>query len=276
MQRASSSRAAASYSALQRAPASSVRVSWPLARPAPGCMRRSVAALLPRAPPLQRWSLSPPLRACASASGPEERVVHSLADSSGAAVTELDLSGGRGGAHEDLVCVNIMCEHVGGVCVCRLSRVLERPSLQSLHTLRLAGNGCARCANARLLLTHAWLTRRRGATGSAACLRACGSCASCECSTCAITNWRRCPQKDYSSWTCWTCAATRCTLPGEQETRAAHDTARRWTRRTAPWFVYSFIRVAMRTRVAHQKVLASLPPFLPSMTSLASFTFDAM
>jgi hypothetical protein len=32
----------------------------------------------------------------------------------------------------------------------------------------------------------------------------------------------------------------------------------------------------MRTRVAHQKVLASLPPFLPSMTSLASFTFDAM
>ena len=110
--------------------------------PAPSCMRRGVAALTQRTVQLQRLGLAPLVRACSSAAGPGERVVRSLADSSGAAVTELDLSG-RGGAHEDLVCVNIMCEHVGGVCICRLSRVLERPSMQNLHTLRLAGNGCA-------------------------------------------------------------------------------------------------------------------------------------
>lgn len=58
-----------------------------------------------------------------------------------AAVTELDLSGSGSQPHGDLVCVNMMCEHVGGVCICRLSRVLERSSLAQLETLRLGGNG---------------------------------------------------------------------------------------------------------------------------------------
>jgi len=60
-----------------------------------------------------------------------------------AGVTELDLSGSGSKPHGDLVCVNLMCEHVGGVCICRLSRVLERSSLAQLETLRLGGNGLA-------------------------------------------------------------------------------------------------------------------------------------
>jgi hypothetical protein len=107
-------------------------------------MRRDLSALLQRARRAQHCLLlPPPLRACSSAAGPSERVVRSLADASGDAISELDLSGSGGAPHADLVCVNIMCEHVGGVCICRLSRVLERPSFAGLRTLRLAGNGCA-------------------------------------------------------------------------------------------------------------------------------------
>jgi len=105
-------------------------------------MRRALAARLLRS------AASPPWRACASTAGPSERVLRSLAPDAGGSgpVAELDLSGTAQQPHADLVCVNIMCEQVGGACICRLSRVLERPSLRDLRTLRLAGNGCVCCA----------------------------------------------------------------------------------------------------------------------------------
>lgn len=40
---------------------------------------------------------------------------------------------------QDVVCKNIMCEHVGDACPCRLSLVLER--LPNLQRLNIASNG---------------------------------------------------------------------------------------------------------------------------------------
>ena len=105
-------------------------------------MRTRLAAALQRAAAAARIARPAPRGFAHDAAPPAARVARSLQDASAAAEpTELDLSG-RGAPHEDLVCVNIMCERVGDACICRLSRVLERPSMQGLHTLRLAGNGC--------------------------------------------------------------------------------------------------------------------------------------
>lgn len=41
-------------------------------------------------------------------------------------------------ASEDLQCRNLLCEKVGGPCICRLSHVLE--SLKDVRELNLAGN----------------------------------------------------------------------------------------------------------------------------------------
>ena len=186
-------------------------------------MRRDIAALLQRARRAQHCSLPPPLRACSSAAEPSERVVHSLADTSGDSVTELNLSGSGGAPHADLVCVNIMCEHVGGVCICRLSRVLERPSFAGLRTLRLAGNGCAHERDAR----HAVFTRvsraSPGALGSRRCRRAFGTCASCVSWTCATTAWRPYRRRGWRScsWTSWTRRGIHSTRG--QETALRHD-----------------------------------------------------
>ena len=186
-------------------------------------MRRDIAALLQRARRAQHCSLPPPLRACSSAAEPSERVVHSLADTSGDSVTELNLSGSGGAPHADLVCVNIMCEHVGGVCICRLSRVLERPSLAGLRTLRLAGNGCARERGAHAVFLARSSRASPGATGSRCCRRACGSCASCACLICETTAWPPYRRRVWRScsWTSWTQRGTRYTR--QQETAPQHD-----------------------------------------------------
>ena len=49
--------------------------------------------------------------------------------------TSLDLS-----ASEALMCTNLMCEHVGDRCGCKLALWLERRALPSLETLSLRGN----------------------------------------------------------------------------------------------------------------------------------------
>ena len=51
---------------------------------------------------------------------------------------ELVLLPETSGETSDLICVNMMCEHVGAPCICKLARCLTRcPNLKSLD---LAGN----------------------------------------------------------------------------------------------------------------------------------------
>ena len=104
-------------------------------------MRRAAAHALLR----HRCSAQPAAaaRCLSGAAASAPAVARALADTaSDDALTELDLSARGKQPHADLRCINIMCEAPGEACICRLSRVLERPSMQRLHTLRLAGNGC--------------------------------------------------------------------------------------------------------------------------------------
>ena len=164
----------------------------------PCCLTRRCAAL-----PMRRAAAHALLRHCCSAppaaaaaarclsgaAASAPAVARALADTaSDDALTELDLSARGKQPHADLRCINIMCEAPGEACICRLSRVLERPSMQSLHTLRLAGNGCVAGAGGarqggceRVRRPDA---RARCGAGSPRCLRACGSCATYACWTC--------------------------------------------------------------------------------------------
>jgi hypothetical protein len=65
-------------------------------------------------PALLRRAAHPPhaYTTAAAAAGADGAVAHSLQDTSRGRPTELDLSGQQGKPHEDLVCVNIMCERV--------------------------------------------------------------------------------------------------------------------------------------------------------------------
>ncbi|RLN97597.1 hypothetical protein BBJ28_00011441 [Nothophytophthora sp. Chile5] len=87
--------------------------------------------LLRRASPpplLRRWRSSSAASEALSASSTS--VARSFRDVArvGAAVSSLQLP-----QSPDLVCRNLMCEHVGDACACRLSLVLERvPQLQQL------------------------------------------------------------------------------------------------------------------------------------------------
>ena len=56
----------------------------------------------------------------------------------GAATTELILRPNPSGEFTDLTCVNMMCEHVGGSCVCKLAKSLSKAP--GLERLDLRGN----------------------------------------------------------------------------------------------------------------------------------------
>ena len=45
----------------------------------------------------------------------------------------------RGDEKSDLMCVNMMCEHVGGPCACKLARTISR--VPNLRRLEIPGHG---------------------------------------------------------------------------------------------------------------------------------------
>jgi Leucine-rich repeat (LRR) protein len=62
----------------------------------------------------------------------------SEATSLGSKCKELVLRPGKAGEPTDLTCVNMMCEHVGGPCACKLAKALA--SVPNLERLDLAGH----------------------------------------------------------------------------------------------------------------------------------------
>ena len=77
---------------------------------------------------------------------PPQRFAVSLAESMKSGLPGLKLRGSS-----ELICMNMMCDKVGGTCLCRLSMVLER--LQHLQHLDLSGNQLDR-------LPEVWQLRR--------------------------------------------------------------------------------------------------------------------
>lgn len=101
---------------------------------------QTILRLARRQPP--QWLTTSPLRRhlCSSSSStPQPLVARSLRDvaratgSASTAVHELLLS-----SSQDLICKNMMCEHLGSSCACKLSLVLER--LPELQTMDLSNN----------------------------------------------------------------------------------------------------------------------------------------
>ena len=87
---------------------------------------------------LRLFSSSAPFSSSSSSSAAAAATSLGQATRAGAECVELVLRPDPAGGPTDLTCMNIMCEHVGGACVCRLARALSR--LPCLERLDIAGH----------------------------------------------------------------------------------------------------------------------------------------